>query len=126
MGVGSLTMCGTCCMCAAMFTFDGPRVLGSSCLPPGAVAGWTATKLKTSRRRQEDTRALSDTPLPSVVQPLPYRGGFAQGDGWNTQLEEDPLLYNGTFAGAHVLVNENLQLPVGLNQTGLRTETGQR
>lgn len=66
-----LTMCGTCCTCAATFTFDGPRVLGSSCL--ATAADWTVTKLKTSNRRHEKTRALTDTPSDSVVQPQPCR-----------------------------------------------------
>lgn len=70
-----LTMCGTCCTCAAMFTFEGPRVLGSSCLATGAAAGWTVTKLKTSEDRTGEDRALNDTPLPSVVHPSPYRCG---------------------------------------------------
>lgn len=68
-----LTMWGTCGMCAAMFTFDGPRVLGSSCLATGAATGWTVTKLKTSNRREDTTRDLNDTPLPPVVPLQPYR-----------------------------------------------------
>lgn len=66
-------MWGTCCTCAAMFTFDGPRVLGSNCLATGAAAGWTVTKLKTSNRRGDTTRAVNDAPLPSVVPPQPNR-----------------------------------------------------
>lgn len=46
-------MCGTFCMCAATFTLDGPRVLGSSCLATGAAVGWTVTKDRTPYRRHE-------------------------------------------------------------------------
>lgn len=42
-----LTMCGRCCICAATFTFEGPSVLGSSCLATGAAVGWTVTKDRT-------------------------------------------------------------------------------
>lgn len=49
----ALTMCGTCCMCAATFTLDGPRVLGRSCL--GAAVGWTVTKDRTPRMRHEES-----------------------------------------------------------------------
>lgn len=49
----SLTMCGTCCMCAAMFTLDGPRVLGSSCLATGRDVDWTVTKDRTPNGRRE-------------------------------------------------------------------------
>lgn len=49
----SLTMCGTCCMCAVTFTLDGPKVLGSSCLATGAAVGCTVTKDRTPKRRHE-------------------------------------------------------------------------
>lgn len=52
----SLTMCGICCMCAVMFTLDGPRVLGSSCLATVVAVGWTVTKDRTPDRGHEKTR----------------------------------------------------------------------
>lgn len=107
-------MWGTCCMCAAMFTFDGPRVLGSSCLATGAATGWTVTKLKTSNRREDTARALNDTPLPPVVPPQPYRC-LLMG-----QLHLlDNSFKNRTFARAHILINKNLQLSVCFDQTSL-------
>lgn len=108
-------MCGTCCTCAATFTFDGPRVLGSSCL--ATAADWTVTKLKTSNRIQEKTRALTDTPMDSFVHPQTYRCSPV-GQVGHCGVEK-PFLPNNTFARAHVLINENLQLPVCFNQTSL-------
>lgn len=75
----SLTMCGTCCMCAATFTLDGPRVLGRSCLATGATVGWTVTKDRTPNRRQktlEDpyrVQLLIGTPLPPIVRLQAHR-----------------------------------------------------
>lgn len=48
----SLTMCG---ICAAMFTLDGPRVLGRSCLATGTAVGWTVTKERTPNRGHEES-----------------------------------------------------------------------
>lgn len=58
-------------MCAAMFTLDGPRVLGSSCLATGAAVGWTVTRDKTpakdGMRTPVMSRAVDNTAMPPIV-----------------------------------------------------------
>lgn len=100
-GVGTLlTMCGTCCTCAAMFTFDGPRVLGSSCLATGAAAGWTVTKLKTSKRRRERTEPLTTRrcPLSSILRPTGAPSPNHTPRAQVGKLVHEPYLCSGSYS----------------------------
>lgn len=87
-------MCGTCCTCAATFTFDGPRVLGSSCL--ATAADWTVTKLKTSKKRQEKTRSLTDTPSPV---PQVFTSGTGGTLSWVKAISLKQYLCSGSYSG---------------------------
>lgn len=121
----TLTTCGTCCMCAATFTLDGPSVLGRSCLATGAAVGWTVTKDRTPDRRREKT---SDEESSKLKLHCPLSSSSEHRSLLVKTFPDYMSLYHTvvgqkleryTFAGAQILIDENLQLSIRFNQTSL-------